>query len=90
MTESGGNVNSSQNVKDVALTEALDRIRQGAAGMNMQRLRPEHAKALLTEINRLIRTLAAVERARDIEHRARRSLQQALKELCAQHIGGEL
>lgn len=52
--------------------------------------RDEARKALLTEIARLKRTLVAVETAREIEHRARRSLQQSLKDLCAQHIGGEL
>lgn len=77
-------------VPNVALAEALNRARMGADGANMQRLRQEHARALIDEIDRLSRTLAAVERAREIEHRARRAMQQALKDLCAQHIGGEL
>lgn len=45
---------------------------------------------LAEDYDRLRRTLDAVEKARDIEHRARRNLQTELLALCTQHVGGEL
>lgn len=45
---------------------------------------------LADDYDRLKRTLDAVENARRIEHEARRRLQKAILDLCAQHVGSEL
>ena len=82
------------------MTDPIDNVRRWNTAFSAPGCMQEHngdairsgigPYVLAEDYDRLRRTLDAVEKARDIEHKARKKLQIELLALCSQHVGGEL
>ena len=82
------------------MTDPIDNVRHWNTAFSAPGCMQEHngdairsgigPYVLAEDYDRLRAVLHVVEKARDIEHKARKKLQIELLALCSQHVGGEL